>query len=286
MNKILDRYLDVSFPEYLADVEHVSNSMLKKLDRSPAHLRSYLDDDEERKPSDALITGRAAHAMVLETDSFNRQYFVIPDDLKALTKPQIASIEKGKPTELAAKLNDQWQELRERAHGRELIRESALDDVIAMREALMSVEKIRNLLSIGSAEQTRYFVDSETGVKCKMRADFVHGSQQSVIVDYKTTDDARSKAFARSIINYGYDVQAAHYKKGGRAEYFYIIAQEKKPPFAAKLYLISSDWLKRGETQRRKYLNIYAECLANNNWPAYTTETETIDIPRWAELGE
>lgn len=94
MNKILDRYLDVSFPEYLADVEHVSNSMLKKLDRSPAHLRSYLDDDEERKPSDALITGRAAHAMVLETDSFNRQYFVIPDDLKALTKPQIASIEK------------------------------------------------------------------------------------------------------------------------------------------------------------------------------------------------
>lgn len=281
-----DKYLDVPFPEYLADVDHVSNSMLKKLGRSPAHLMAYLNDEEARKPSDALITGRAAHAMVLETDSFDRYYYAIPDDLKSLTKPQQASIDKGKPTDLALKLSEQWAELRERAHGRELIRESAIEDVEAMRSVLMGIPKIKSLLSIGQAEQTRYFVDEPTGVKCKMRADFVHGSQQSVIVDYKTCEDAREPAFARSMVNYGYDLQLAHYKQGGKAEYCFVIAQEKTPPFAAALYSITTDWLQRGETLRRQHLNKYAECKALNEWPSYSTEIETLEIPRWAQLGE
>lgn len=284
--QILDRYLDIPFREYLEDASFASNSMLKLVGRSPAHLRAYLDNPESRKPSDALIVGRAAHAMVLETDSFNKYYYSIPDDLKKLTKPQLDAIERGEPSQKALELHDKWQAIEARAHNRELIRESQIENVKKMRDALLEVKDIRNLLSIGSAEQTRYFVDSDTGVKCKMRADFVHGYSQTVQVDYKTTDDARPKAFTRSIINYGYDFQAAHYKIGGEAEYFYIIAQEKAPPYAAKLYLMTSDWLARGEALRRKYLEKYADCLSTNEWPSYATEIETLEIPRWAQIGE
>lgn len=281
----LNQYLDVPFDEYLSNVGAVSNSMLKLIDRSPAHLKSYIDDDSQREQSDALIVGRAAHAMVLETDSFHKYYYCIPDDLRKLTKPQIKGIEEGRPTKLAQELDDKWQHIQSEANGRELIKESSLSDVSEMRNALMKIPKIKALLSIGSAEQTRFFNDQSTGITCKMRADFVHGSTQSVIVDYKTCEDARPEAFAKNIVKFGYDVQAAHYKQGGQAEYFFIVAQEKKPPFAAMLYMMTSDWLVRGEQLRRKYLNAYAECINTNNWPSYTSKTETLTIPRWAEIG-
>lgn len=281
--QILDRYLDIPFREYLTDTRYASNSMLKLLGRSPAHFKAYLDDESEQSPTDAQVVGRAAHAMVLETDSFQKYYYTIPDDLKKLTKPQLACIERGEPTPKAEELKAQWDEIESKAHGRELIREAHLKDVETMHKALLEVKDIRNLLAIGSAEQTRYFVDSETGVECKMRADFVHGSQQNVIVDYKTTEDARPEAFIRSIIKYGYDFQGAHYVHGGQAEFFYIIAQEKKSPFAAKLYLLTTDWVQRGDFMRRKYLRTYAECQHSGDWPSYSHEIETLQIPHWAQ---
>ncbi len=281
-----DEYLRVKFDRYLSSLDYVSNSMLKKLDKSPAHLKAYLDDKESLLPSDALIIGRAAHAKILEPDYFDDEYFVIPDDLKKITKPQQNSIDKGKPTDLAKELSDKWGDIYTKANGRELIRQSSLENIELMRAELMKNSKIKALLSIGSAEMSRFFIDESTGVKCKMRADFVHGSNQSVIVDYKTCDDARPQAFAKSIVNYGYDIQAAHYKIGGKADYFYIVAQEKNPPFACVLYLISSDWIKRGELLRRAYLDVYAECLSSDKYPSYPANTNTLEIPRWAQIGE
>lgn len=280
-SKAYDRYLDIPFPDYLADHSHVSNSMLKRLGQSPAHLQAYINDEANKVPTKAQIDGRVAHAKVLEPDTFDQNFYVIPDDLK---KPTSVQLNAAKPSAASIKTMELWSEMLEIADGRELVRESDLDGYEAMRSVLMDIPKIKALLSNGKAEQTRYFIDTETGVRCKMRADFVHGSQQNVIVDYKTCEDARPAAFARSVINYSYDLQANHYKVGGQAEYFYIIAQEKSPPYAAKLYLITSDWLQRGGTLRREYLNTYAECLASGIWPAYDTETDTLELPHWAEI--
>lgn len=80
--EILNKYLEIPFSEYLRDTEYASNSMLKHINRSPAHLQAYIDDDTGREPSSALIFGRAAHAKTLEPEHFDKEYYVIPDDLK------------------------------------------------------------------------------------------------------------------------------------------------------------------------------------------------------------
>ena len=44
----------------------VSNSMLKHLARSPAHLQAYLDQPEEQTP--AMLFGQIVHQLLLEPD--------------------------------------------------------------------------------------------------------------------------------------------------------------------------------------------------------------------------
>lgn len=254
-------HIDISADDYHADRSAVSKSWLDRIDRSPAHLKAYLDGYQHETP--AMLFGRLVHCAVLEPDLLEQQFAVIPDSINRRTKA-------GKE-EFAA-----WES--EHQH-HTIVTAADIDKAMKMRDAVSRNKAACALLGKGDPEQTVVWIDPDTGEKCKARADWL---RDSLIVDVKTTQDARPDAFARSIANYRYDVQIAHYGDGFERERFVFIAVEKEPPYAVAVYAADDIIRARGKRARRHNMETYAQCRANNHWPGYDEVIQPIQLPAWA----
>jgi hypothetical protein len=154
-------------------------------------------------------------------------------------------------------------------------------------ESIEGNERARKILSGGDAEETLVWQDELTGLLCKSRMDY-YRQDLGVVIDVKTTEDARPEAVARDIVKWGYHVSAAHYLDGLRTqglpggESFVWVFVEKKPPYAVALYVASEEMLERGEQLRHQYLTQFARCKLSGIWPGYSGEFKTIELPAWA----
>jgi hypothetical protein len=252
---------DVPEDAYHADRTAVSKSWLDYIERSPAHLKAYLDGLTHRD-SEELDIGRLAHCLILEEDRFLKQFVCAPKIDKRTTA--------GK---------QQWAEFEAANKGRMLVTQDHYKLVFNIRDAVMKHSKAAALLRNGEPEKTIVWKDANTGELCKARADWL---RQNAIVDIKTTRDARPSEFAKAIANYRYHVQAAHYEAGFNLNRFIFIAVEKDPPFGVAVYFADSEMVKSGTEARARNLGQYAECKASGNWPCYSESITTIQLPRWA----
>lgn len=224
------------------------------------------------------------------------------DELKAIITADNASREgklstSGSRHELAELLrangqqvtlwSDVLAEWTENNPGRIVLSPEVWDQLHAMRDAVHSHPAAHALLTSvpGEAEKSVYWNDPTTGVLCRCRPDWWR--DDNVIVDLKTTEDASPEGFAKSMANYRYDVQASYYLDGvqqatrQRPKAFVFIAVEKKPPYGVGVYVLDAASLDLGRAQYQHDLRIYAECLANDNWPGYGDKIQTINLPAW-----
>jgi hypothetical protein len=157
----------------------------------------------------------------------------------------------------------------------------------AIIESLAANPKAAKALSGGVAEETLVWRDVLSGLLCKSRMDY-YREDLGLIVDVKTTEDARPEAVARDIHKYGYHISAAHYLDGLQAldlpggQSFAWVFVEKKPPHAIGLYFASEDMIERARELHREQLSDFARCKVSGIWPAYPGEFQTIDLPAWA----
>jgi len=183
--------------------------------------------------------------------------------------------------------SDVLAEWTENNPGRIVLSPEVWDQLHAMRDAVHNHPAAHALLTSvpGEAEKSVYWIDPTTGVLCRCRPDWWR--EDNVLVDVKTTDDASPEGFAKSMANWRYDVQAPYYMDGvklatGRdVKAFVFIAVEKKPPYAVGVYVLDSAILELGRAQYQHDLRVYAECLANDNWPGYGDKIQTINMPAW-----
>jgi hypothetical protein len=88
----------------------------------------------------------------------------------------------------------------------------------------------------GAAEESFYWIDEATGLLCKCRPDY-RIPERRILVDLKSCEDASPEAFARTIFNYTYYIQAGFYLDGVSQvlaepyRTFIFIAVEKTPPY-------------------------------------------------------
>jgi hypothetical protein len=135
------------------------------------------------------------------------------------------------------------------------------------------------LLQSGKAEQSFWWDDQATGLRCKCRPDWYCGA---TVVDLKTTTDASPAGFAKSVANFRYHVQQEHYLAGTFADRFIFIAVEKAYPFAVGVYQLDADAMAHGAELRRQNMQLIADCRAIGEWPGYGTGIESLSLPSWA----
>lgn len=253
--------IDWPAEKYHADRSAVSKSWLDHIHRSPAHLRAYLDGLIPSTPR--MEFGSLVHAWVLEPDSIASRYLKTPK-FDRRTKAGKAGYED--ITQRAA------------AEGLTVVDEETWDLATRIKDAVYGHKAAAAILGKGEPEQSVLWTNGETGELCKARADWL----RDFLVDVKTTEDASPNGFAKSIANYRYHVQDAHYREGFERDRFVWIAVEIKPPFAVAVYADDDDMLALGKAHRDADLSLYAECKAKNEWPGYPEIIQTITLPRWA----
>lgn len=228
--------------------------------KTAAHLKEAMDHPPPQ--TDAMRFGSAVHTAVLQPELFERQWAVKQPRSEGFMAHNKALIEQG----FGLLSEAEWE-----ACGR-------------MRDAVRNHPTAVRVLG-GEAERSAVWTDPETGLLCKARFDDIRRS--TCVVDLKTTTDASPNAFSRSIFNYGYHLQAAHYMAGALAlgievNHFVIIAVEKDPPYALKVYRIQDDAFWAGEEDRQRLMIEYKRCVKTGQWPSYPVEPEDISLPPWA----
>lgn len=251
--------------------EGISKSGLDLIGRSPLHYwAKYLDPQREpQEPTPAMLLGTAIHSAVLEPHSFANDYVVFPK-IDRRTK-------EGKAY---------YDELIAQAAGRTIISADDYATCVSIQDNVRRHPAAQVLLNDGEPELSVYWRDEQTGVLCKCRPDWMN-YKANTIIDVKSTDDASPAGFQKSIVKWGYHVQAAWYLDGVKAatghapKAFIFAAFEKTRPFATAFYYADEDMIELGRQLYRERLDVFAACLKNNSWPGYPQQLSPISLPGW-----
>lgn len=238
---------------------------------SPLHYwHKYLSPDREpNEPTPAMILGSAAHAIILEPDLFAAEY--VPN-------PGIDRRSKAGKDEYAA--------FQAEHAGKIILSDEDYQTCLHIRDAVYRDPVARGLLTGGTAEQSFYGIDEETGELIKCRTDYRH-NEGRYVVDVKTTEDASPAGFGKSSANFRYPHQVAWYDDvqdaalGHHPQYWVFLAVEKKPPYALGLYFPEPEQIAKAREANRRALRTIAECKRHNEWPGYSAEVKPLKLPGW-----
>lgn len=134
-------------------------------------------------------------------------------------------------------------------------------------------------------EASIFAVHPRTGILLKARPDlFIQ--ERSLLVDVKTTTNAKPKDWIKAFYDFQYDLQAYYYQlvarlAGVNCNNFAFAVVEKDAPYATHLFRVTPEVMGRAETIVERCLD---EMLADWNnpkpstgWPAFTD----IYLPNW-----
>lgn len=254
----------------------VSSSQLKTILRSPAHYHAaYLSGAPRKEPTANMVLGSLTHTLLLEPEQFGSEYIIAPD-CDRRTK-------EGKAVYAA---------FQEAAEGKTVIDADQLAAAQAMASALCG-HVIHEAMTGGHAEASIFWIDARTGLECRIRPDYhiapCDAWPTGLIIDVKSTDDARPDAFARTCVNFGYDLSAAMYCDGFQQHYgadepplFLLLVVERDTPYAVACYECSPEMLDKGAGKYRQALEWLENCQRTDNWPGYNDGIQLLNLPKWA----
>ena len=260
-------------------------------DHSPLHYwAAYLDPDrEQRNETPAMKLGTAIHTAVLEPDEFDMRYVLIPED--APRHPSSSQLKAKNPSDETLYAIGWWSDFDAAHEGAVILSEDDRKVALTIGKSARAHPIARNIFAVGTAEQSVFWTDKETGVLCKCRPDWlIDPNPNYAILDLKSAADASPEGFMRSAYNYGYHRAAAWYLDGVEAaagdkpDAFMFLAVEKQPPFAVAYYYADDDMIEVGRRENRAALRTYAECLASGKWPGYTDRLLPLGLPKWAHI--
>lgn len=245
-----------------------SSDIRTVVNESLAHYR--YKKDNPTPPTKDMQLGTALHSYLLEPSAFYEKTAVYDER------------ERPEPTmTFGSKKNKEWKEQFERDNSSKTI--LSLSDYDTVKRMASSI-----LLDSGidlEGEKEVCLVDPE--LCTKSRPDIFTSSPNDWIIDIKTTNDASPEAFSRTIIEYGYHIQAAHYismlkQLDGIHREFYIIAVEKKEPFVCQTYILSPATIAQGMDELQWGYNVLKEAKETGAYYGYSKHLEEMNLPKWS----
>lgn len=254
----------------------ISQSTLKRISKSPAHLKYYVAHPEPSTP--AQILGTVLDTAVFEPDALLGRYHVRPSSYDS-------GKEGMKPWHNGAKFCKDWNAER---RDKTIIPQADMTSVLLMRDEIAKHPAAAKILATGQSALSLYCEDADTGLQQKARPDWLSGN---VIADLKGCVDASPEGFARAVANFGYAIQAAWYLDissvlGLNKEHFLFICSESDPPYAVAVYELDEESINIGRSQYRRLLNRYLECVVTDQWPGYSKDVQYLSLPNWSKRNE
>lgn len=247
-----------------ADQYHAANGISKsgmvKLLKSPAHYKAYLNEPK-KEPTKSMQIGTAVHTAILEPHLLSGTVAVRPEGIDGRTK-------EGKA----------WASENE---GKILLTQDENADITGMAKSFFSHPFCQALKGKKKAIEESIFEELPSGVVLKARPDLWI---EDTIIDIKTTEDASEAAFSKTCANLMYHLQAAHYLDMADANRFVFVAIERSAPYAVNVIELDSAWIEVGKSLREKAIQILHECSVLDQWPAYSTETKILAMPKWVAI--
>ncbi len=252
------------FPEYRA-APGIHFSTLRFMGQSPLHYR-YAQDNPPTE-TQAMLLGRATHTAVFEPMRFQLDYAIWQGDRRGSAYQQFAD--------------------EASAQGRSILKEGEYNTALAMRDSVRSIPEIAALLEKGYPETSLFWVNPQTGLACKGRLDWI--ASEGAILDLKTTTSIDPHAFAGHAWRMGYFHQASMYQEGyavssgmGTILRYGIVAVEKDPPNACRLYWLDPDSLSRAWGEYQGWLRQVKDCITSDTWPGPGPVESELAAPSWA----
>jgi hypothetical protein len=256
--------LSMTFADYAA-APGINFSTLRFMSQSPLHYLHALNNPPAETP--AMLLGRATHTAVFEPQRFQLDYAVWSGDRRGGAYQQFAD-------EAAAQ-------------GRSILKEGEYSTALAIRDSVRGIPEVAALLEKGQPETSLFWVNPQTGLACKGRLDWIAG--EGAILDLKTTTSIDPRIFATHAWRMGYFHQAAMYQEGyavssgmGTILRCGLIAVEKDPPHACRLFWLDPDSLSNAWSENQGWLNQVKGCMAASVWPGPGPVESELAAPAWA----
>lgn len=265
----------LSADHYHADRTSISSSGLRALLAPGCPAQFKYDRDHPQAPKREFDLGHAAHKLVLGEGEE-----LAPLDFdNYLTKAAKQARDEAREVGAVPLLRHEWEQVQ------------------AMAAAIRRHPDAGPLFApgMGIPERSVYWTDPATGVRCRVRPDWlIVRPDVTVIVDLKTTVDANPEACSKAIESYSYHQQGALYIDGVQAAglapegaRFFFAFISKKAPYLITVRELADQDQDIGRARNERALRIYADCMASDQWPDWTGPVPTvpqIGMPTWATL--
>jgi hypothetical protein len=285
-------------------IEAASSHLLSAMVRqSPLHAKT------EKPPTKAKDLGSLAHLMILEPD-------------RAATDVQVKPRNADRASNAGKRALVGWMleilKCPEPATTPGLAPGKALDEMLAVLEPMLATSDAfvatqqtfetaqrmrdsvfakaigRAIFEDGKAEVTMLAKDPETGVLCRIRADWMPDGHW-LMVDLKSAASVCYDEFAKAAGKYNYHIQAAFYRhvealvSGVLKKKFLHVVVENVEPFDCAFYELDEVALDHGTRRYEQGLDLYARCMLAGyfpgvqwDWGVNDYRIESLQLPKWA----
>ncbi|MFF2100897.1 PD-(D/E)XK nuclease-like domain-containing protein [Streptomyces sp. NPDC058202] len=262
--------------DYHADRTSISSSGLRALLNPGCPAQFKYDRDHPQAPKREFDMGNAVHAEVLGEGHAIVEITEFTDYKKADARA-----------------------LRDEAYaaGKVPLLPKEKAQVDAMAKAVREHPLAGPLFAPGSGipERSIYWTDPATGVRCRVRPDWLKQLPGTTLcVDLKTIRDAAPDTISRAIRDHNYHQQDPLYIDGIEAAglapegcRFIFAFVSKIPPYLITVRELTDQDRDIGRARNERALRIYAECESTGIWPDWTgavTEIPQIGMPAWETL--
>lgn len=254
-----------------------SSSQLKDMLRSAAHFYAHnISNEIEHKETESMSLGTLTHTLFLEPEKFDDEYIIMPKFDRRTKEGKAA-----------------YAEFEAQAAGKIIIDEEQHQAALGMAKNLKTLSIYGEMQKYdGLAEASIFFTDPTFNLDLRVRPDYFilpcDKYPNGLLIDLKTTDDARDKAFSSICGKFAYDLSAAMYRQGVQIAYetedkpdFIFLVAERNAPFNVKQYKASDLFLATGELRYQQAKQSLAESLLMKRWAGYDLDLEDINLPAY-----
>jgi hypothetical protein len=262
----------LSAEAYHADVTSISSSGLRALLNPGCPAQFKYDREHPQAPKREFDMGNAVHAEVL-----GEGHDIVEIDFPDYKKKD-AQVERDAAY----------------AAGKVPLLPKERMQVDAMAKAIREHPLAGPLFAPGSGipERSIYWTDPATGVRCRVRPDWLKQLPgMTLCVDLKTIRDAAPDTISRAIRDHNYHQQDPMYIDGIEAAglapdgcRFIFVFVSKIAPYLITVRELTDQDRDIGRARNERALRIYAECTANDEWPDWTGPVDQIPqigLPTW-----